>query len=128
MFDYVFCCMPEEAQQALRSPNANLEYVRRMQENLTKEKHGYRCSKCGRFIPAVQLLFRDMAEDGQLYARLPRKAYRYRKAADVFCGSHYYAKKQQCAAEIRGGRGAHRPADGRHPHPTGRMLHCPFAG
>lgn len=92
MFDYVFCCMPEEQQTALRSPNANLEYVRRMQENLMKEKHGYRCSKCGRFIPAVQLLFRDTAEDGQLYARLPRKAYRYKKAADVFCGSHYYAK------------------------------------
>lgn len=92
MFGYVFCCIPEEEQKALRNPNADPAFVRRAQENLTREKHGYRCSKCGRYFPDVQLFFRDAAEDARPYAKLPCKASKCKKAADVFCTSHYYAK------------------------------------
>lgn len=92
MFGYVLCCIPEETQKALRNPNADLAFIRRAQENLTREKHGYRCSKCGRYFPDVQLLCRDAAEDARPYAKLPCKASKCKKAADVFCTSHYYAK------------------------------------
>lgn len=94
LFDYVFCCLSEDQQKTLEaaSDSIDIEFVRHAQKNLTREKHGYRCSKCGAFYPDVQLLYCDRSEDARKYTRLPGKGYRCKKAADVFCGQHYYAK------------------------------------
>lgn len=94
LFDYAFCCLSEDQQKTLEAfpGSIDIQFVRHAQENLTREKNGYRCSKCGKFHPAVQLLYRDILEDAQQYATLPDKAYKCKKAADVYCGQHYYAK------------------------------------
>lgn len=91
--DYVFCCLSEAQQRALVASNSiDIGFILRAQENLAKKKNGYRCRKCGRFYPNVQLLYQDTSEDVQQYARLPGNTYKYQKAANVFCGQHYYAK------------------------------------
>lgn len=92
-FDYVFCCLSDEQQKApTTSDSIDIQFIRQAQEHLTKGKNGYRCSKCGKFHPNVQLLYHDTLSDLRQYVRLPDKAFKCKKAADVFCGQHYYAK------------------------------------
>lgn len=91
--DYLFCCLTEKEKKTLAaSESVDTEWIRQAQAYLIREKHGYRCSRCGTFHPDVQLLHEGQAEDIRQYAKLPAKAFKCKKAADFFCGSHYYSK------------------------------------
>ena len=91
--DYLFCCLTEQQKNTLATSEiVDTEWICQAQAHLIREKHGYRCSRCGTFHPSVQLLYEGQAEDIRQYAMLPAKAIKCKKAADIFCGNHYYGK------------------------------------
>ncbi len=97
LFDFVFCCLSAEQKQqvtdALRNNiPAPIYYA---QANLVKEKHGYRCSKCGKEYPFLQLECENAQLDPRAYAKPTGFLQKGKKSADVFCGSFYYAKNKK---------------------------------
>lgn len=93
LFDFVFCCLSQEQQNQLETPlnNNNPTSTYQAQENLVKEKHGYRCKKCGRFYPFLQLDYENMLIDPKTYAKPAGNLYKGKKAAVVFSEHEYYA-------------------------------------
>ena len=90
---FVFCCLTPEQQTQLKTDigNPNAITVRACQQNLTAEKHGYRCSICGRLYPYLRIKHRDSLIDPNCISKLRPKAIACKKAAAIFCGDHYYA-------------------------------------
>jgi len=90
---FLFCCLSQEQQALLREELDEGRYRAAYlnQQNLVKEKTGYRCSTCGRFYPMVQILYRGEAMAPERFAKLPARPVKHRKAALAFLGDHYYA-------------------------------------
>ena len=95
-FDFVFCCLtPDQQNQvalALKDRNPGLVY--HVQENLTKEKHGYRCNTCGKYYPFLQLDYQDLRTDPKTYSKPAGTVHKYKKAATSFHGHHYFAQSK----------------------------------
>ena len=97
LFDFVFCCVTEEQEKLVIDGQCkNMPVpIYRAQENLVKEKHGYRCSKCGREYPFLQLEYDNARIDPRSFAKSTGFLQKGKKAADIFCGSFYYAKNKK---------------------------------
>lgn len=97
LFDFVFCCLTQEQQSQLEIALENNipAPVHQAQENLVKEKSGYRCNKCGRFYPFLQLDYRNTLIDPKKYAKPTGNLYKGKKAAVVFSDHGYYAKNKK---------------------------------
>ncbi len=97
LFDFVFCCVTEEQEKLVIDGQCkNMPVpIYRAQENLVKEKHGYRCSKCGREYPFLQLEYENARIDPRSFAKSTGFLQKGKKAADIFCGSFYYAKNKK---------------------------------
>ncbi len=114
MRDDLFCCLSPQQQEDIRQAIANKEYgmVYQYQENLRKEKTGYRCTGCGAFYPFLQIEDGDELKDPEAFSRPVGKQSKYKKVAEVFCGDHYYAqsKKMLLRFELNTARNA-QPTD-----------------
>lgn len=97
MFDFVFCCLSPEQQEMVYTAveNHNPRAVYDAQQNLQREKHGYRCSICGKFYPYMELDYQNVRIDPKKYAKMAGKLRKGKKAAVVFGGQHYYAQNKK---------------------------------
>ena len=57
IFDFLFCCLSPEQQAQIDVALANNlpAPIYEAQTSLIKEKQGYRCNKCGKIYPFLQL-------------------------------------------------------------------------
>jgi hypothetical protein len=96
LFDFVFCCLPKEQQEMVytAAESHNTRVVYDAQQNLLREKHGYRCSICGRFYPYIELDYQNARTDPRKYAKAAGTLRKGKKAAVVFNGQHYYAQNK----------------------------------
>ena len=90
-FDFVFCCLSQEQQEMVytAAENHDPRAVYDAQRNLLREKHGYRCSICGKFYPYIELDYRETRIDPRKYAKVAGTLRKGRKAAVVFDGQYY---------------------------------------
>lgn len=97
LFDFVFCCLSEEQKKTIgfAMENRDSKPVYYAQQNLLREKHGYRCSICGRFYPYIELDYQDTRIDPRKYAKAAGTLRKGKKAAAVFNGLHYYATNKK---------------------------------
>ena len=97
LFDFVFCCLPQEQQEMVytAAENHNPRAVYDAQQNLLREKHGYRCSICGKFYPYIELDYQNMRSDPRKYSKIAGNLRKGKKAALVFGKQYYYAKNKK---------------------------------
>lgn len=97
LFDFVFCCLSQEQQEMvyIAAENHNPRAVYDAQRNLLREKHGYRCSICGKIYPYIELDYRETRIDPRKYAKVAGTLRKGRKAAVVFDGQYYYAQNKK---------------------------------
>lgn len=97
LFDFVFCCLSQEQQRQIEIAlkNNTPTPVYHAQENLVKEKTEYRCKKCGKSYPFLQLNYRNTPIDPKKFAKPAGNLYKGRKAAVVFCDRYYYAQNKK---------------------------------
>lgn len=97
LFDFVFCCLSQEQQEMvyIAAENHNPRAVYDAQQNLLRERHGYRCSMCGKFYPYIELDYQDIQIDPREYAKVAGTLRKGRKAAVVFDGQYYYAQNKK---------------------------------
>ena len=97
ILDFVFCCLPPDQQEQIEVAIKNNEpaAIFRAQENLVKERYAYRCQKCGKLYPFLQLEHKGALLDPKLYAKPAGTLYKGKKAAVLFCNSHYYATNKK---------------------------------
>lgn len=97
LFDFVFCCLSQEQQEMVytAAENHDPRAVYDAQQNLLREKHGYRCSICGKFYPYIELDYRETRIDPRKYAKVAGNLRKGRKAAVVFDGQYYYAQNKK---------------------------------
>ena len=97
LFDFVFCCLSTEQQEMVDTAmeNINPGAVYDAQQNLEREKHGYRCNKCGKFYPYIELDYHNMRTDPRTYAKIAGKLRKERKRAVIFGKQYYYAKNKK---------------------------------
>ena len=97
LFDFVFCCLSQEQQEMVytASENNNPTSVYDAQQNLAREKYGYRCSICGKFYPYIELDYQNARTDPLKYAKAAGTLRKGKKAAVVFNGQHYYAQNKK---------------------------------
>ncbi len=97
MFHFLFCCMSQEEQEGVYTAVAgnNRRTVYEAQQNLQREKDGYRCSICGRFYPYIGLEYQDDQVDLKKYAKIKGTLRKGKKAAMIFGGDFYYAKNKK---------------------------------
>jgi hypothetical protein len=93
----VFCCLSKEQQEMVytAAENHNPRAVYDAQQNLLREKHGYRCNKCGKFYPYIELDYQDTKTDPRKYAKTTGTLCKGRKTAVVFDGRCYYAQNKK---------------------------------
>ena len=65
IFDFLFCCISEEEREMVYTAaiNHNSRAVYEAQKNLLREKHGYRCSICGKFYPYIEIDYENAQVD-----------------------------------------------------------------
>ncbi len=97
LFDFVFCCLSDEQKKQVSDAlhNRAAVSVYDAQVNLVKQKHGYRCNKCGKEYPFLRLEYANTQAAPKVYAKPTGHLQKGKKAADVFCGSFYYAKNKR---------------------------------
>ena len=97
LFDFVFCCLSKEQQEMVytAAENHNPRAVYDAQQNLAREKHGYRCNKCGKFYPYIELDYQNARTDPRIYAKIAGKLRKGKKAVLVFGKQYYYAKNKK---------------------------------
>ena len=97
LFDFIFCCLSQEQQGQLEiALHNNIPTpVYQAQENLAKEKSGYRCKKCGKFYPFLHLDYRNTLIDPKKYDKPAGNLYKVRKAGVVFSDHEYYAQNKK---------------------------------
>jgi len=93
----LYCCLTQEqkAQLAEDLDNGKNQTAYLLQQNLVREKEGFRCSICGKFYPLEQIWYRDESIEPKFVAKIVRKPEKFKKAAVAFCGDHYYAKNKK---------------------------------
>ena len=97
LFDFVFCCLSEEQRKLVDASieNNDSKAVYDAQKNLLREKHGYRCSVCGKFYPYIELDYQNARTDPRKYAKAADTPRKGKKVAIVFNGQYYYAKNKK---------------------------------
>lgn len=97
LFDFVFCCLSQDQQHQIEIAFKNNKpaAIYQAQENLVKEKYAYRCQKCGKTYPFLQLVNNDMLLDPKSFAKPTGTLYKVKKAAVLFCNSHYYVPNKK---------------------------------
>lgn len=97
LFDFVFCCLSQEQQEMVytAAENHNPRAVYDAQQNLLREKHGYRCSLCGRFYPYIELDYQNTQTDPRKYAEIAGNLRKGKKMAVIFGKQYYYAKNKK---------------------------------
>lgn len=68
--------------------------------NFKKEKHGYRCSICGKFYPFLQIKHKDKLIDPKELSKFTGKVFKYKKSAVAFFNDHYYAQRKNTLLKI----------------------------
>lgn len=93
----LFCCLSQEQQEEVKNDikNRNIRTVYRYQENLVKEKTGYRCSECGEFYPYLRIKYENKLIAPEDISKLKGELKKYKKASTVFCNNHYYAQNKK---------------------------------
>lgn len=93
---FLYCCLTQEQKEKLAEDldNGRNQTAYLLQRNLIREKEGFRCSICGRFYPMQQIWYQGRINAPKAVARLAAKPAKFKKAAMVFCGDHYYAKNK----------------------------------
>lgn len=93
----LFCCLSQEQQEEIKTDigNKKFETVYRYQENLVKEKTGYRCSVCGEFYPYLRIRYDNKIIAPEDISKLKGELKKYKKASTVFCNNHYYAQNKK---------------------------------
>ncbi len=106
LFDFVFCCLSQEQQEMVytAAENHNPRAVYDAQQNLLREKHGYRCSMCGNFYPYIELDYQDIQIDPRKYAKAVGTLRKGKKAAVVFAGQWYYAQNKKTLLRVKAAR------------------------
>jgi len=97
LFDFVFCCLSQEQQEMVytAAENHNPRAVYDAQQNLLREKHGYRCSMCSKFYPYIELDYQDSRIDPRKYPKAADTTRKGKKAAVVFGEQYYYAQNKK---------------------------------
>lgn len=97
MFDFVFCCLSKEQQEMVyaTAENDSPRVVYYAQQNLKREKHGYRCSICGSFYPYMELDYRDERIDLRNYDKITGELRKGKKLANIFRNQYYYAQNKK---------------------------------
>ena len=92
---FLYCCLSPAQQEKLAEDLAQKQYRTPylLQENLTKEKTGYRCRVCGKFYPFLQIEYRDSLTDPKAVSRTTGGVSKFKKAALSFFPGHYYTQK-----------------------------------
>ena len=67
----------------------------RIQSNLTREKTGWRCATCGKFYPMVEVHYNGVDLDRKPLSKPLGRRLKFKKAAGVFRGDHYYATQKK---------------------------------
>ena len=93
LFDFVFCCLSQEQRDMVyaAAENNHFKAVYDAQQNLLREKHGYRCSVCGKFYPSIELDYQNARIDPGKYAKVTGSLRKGKKAAAIFRKRFYYA-------------------------------------
>lgn len=91
---FLYCCLSQEQKEQLEKDldNGKNQTAYLLQRNLVREKEGFRCSTCGKFYPMKLFWYRGERIEPKQVAKLVGKTEKFKKAAVVFCGDHYYAK------------------------------------
>lgn len=91
--DMLFCCLTDEYKMELQQDIEQMSYksTYRYQERLLREKTGYRCSVCGKFYPYLGIRHVNQIIEPEAFSKIQGKVVKYKKAATIFCGNHYYA-------------------------------------
>ena len=91
------CCRTEaeleQMQLDVDSGDRRARY--RIQSNLAAEKNGWRCTTCGRFHPMVELRHNGVSLDLKPLSKPLGRRLKYKKAACIFRGDHYYATNKK---------------------------------
>lgn len=97
LFDFVFCCLSQEQQEMLytAAENHNPRAVYDAQQSLVREKHGYRCSICGKFYPYIELDYRNTRVDPRKHIKVKGTLRKGKKTAVVFNEQYYYAQNKK---------------------------------
>ena len=91
------CCRTDAELEQMRmdveSGDRRARY--RIQSNLTQEKTGWRCATCGKFHPMVEVHYNGVDLDRKPLSKPLGRRLKYKKAAGVFRGDHYYATQKK---------------------------------
>ena len=107
LFDFVFCCPSQEQQEMVETAmeNHNPAPVYYAQQNLVREKHGYRCSICGKFYPYIELAYQGIRIDPRKYAKAVGEIRKGKKAAVIFNEQFYYAQNKKALLKFEADSG-----------------------
>lgn len=103
LFDFMFCCLSQEQQEMVYTAveNHNPRAVYDAQQNWLREKHGYRCSICGKFYPYIELDYQDTRIDPRKYAKVKGTLRKGKRAAVVFNEQYYYAQNKKTLLKFK---------------------------
>ena len=91
------CCRTDAELEQMRmdveSGDRRARY--RIQSNLTQEKTGWRCATCGKFHPMVEVHYNGVDLDRKPLSKPLGRRMKFKKAAGVFRGDHYYATQKK---------------------------------
>ena len=91
------CCRTDAELEQMRmdveSGDRRARY--RIQSNLTQEKTGWRCATCGKFHPMVEVHYNGVDLDRKPLSKPLGRRLKFKKAAGVFRGDHYYATQKK---------------------------------
>ena len=91
------CCRTdaelEQMRKDVESGDRRARY--RIQSNLTQEKTGWRCATCGKFHPMVEVHYNGVDLDRKPLSKPLGRRLKFKKAAGVFRGDHYYATQKK---------------------------------
>ncbi len=85
----LFCCLSENLQ------TGDPKQIYQHQENLLKEKEGFRCSKCGGWYPFLQIRYNEQWIAPDALHNAKETICKHKKAAVFFYGDHYYAQSKK---------------------------------
>lgn len=91
------CCRTQKELEALEKEIEHGEHSGeyRVQSNLVREKTGFRCSICGTFYPMLEIHHGGETIDPRSIPKPLGPQRKFRKAADIFRGDHYYARSKK---------------------------------
>lgn len=97
LFHFVFCCLSQEQPESIynEAERGNRRAIYLAQQNLVREKTGYRCSTCGKFYPYITLEYQSTQTDPGACPKVTGSLRKGKKAANIFRDGFYYAKSKK---------------------------------